>query len=303
MALAQKRSRKNCEERKLAAFLLVPAVLIMAVVTIYPLLRSLWISMLEWDLTKPFSGHPFIGFQNYISILKDPVFWQCAKTTGIFVVGAVSLEITLGLLIAMLLNKNFVGKNIVRMLSLLPWAIPSVVNGIMWKWILNPSYGALNGLLYSLGLIDEYIVWLGSPGLALFMVILADVWKETPFIMLLFLAALQTIPRELYEAAEIDGANGIKKFWNITLPLIKPTMFVALSLRTIWALKSFDLIYTLTAGGPSNGTNVIGFYTYLKTFVSLDLGKGAASAYLMTFVVMIVVLLYQKTLNQKGTSA
>ena len=302
MALAQKKSRKNREEQRLAVFLLAPAVLIMAVVTVYPLLRSLWISLLEWDLTKPFSGHPFIGLQNYLHILKDPVFWQSAKVTAIFVIGAVSLEIICGLLIALLLNKNFVGRNFVRMLSLLPWAIPPVVNGIMWKWILNPSYGALNGILYSLGLIDEYIIWLGSPGLSLLMVILADVWKETPFIMLLFLAALQTIPGELYEAAEVDGANWFKKFWNITLPLIKPTLFVALSLRTIWALKSFDLIYTLTAGGPSNGTSVIGFYTYLKTFVSLDLGKGSAAAYMMTIVVMIVVLLYQKALNQKGTS-
>jgi ABC-type sugar transport system permease subunit len=141
-----------------------------------------------------------------------------------------------------------------RMLALLPWAVPSVVNGIMWKWILNPSYGSLNGLLYSMGIIDQYIIWLGNPELALAMVVLADIWKETPFIMLLFLAALQTIPGDLYEAARVDGANRLQSFFQITLPLIRPTLFVAVALRTIWALKSFDLIYTLTAGGPSNGT-------------------------------------------------
>ena len=118
----------------------------------------------------------------------------------------------------------------------------------MWKWILNPSYGSLNGLLYSLGIIEEYIVWLGTPKLSLFVVILADVWKETPFIMLLFLAALQTIPKDLYEAAMVDGSNAFQSLFRITIPLISPTLFVALSLRTIWALKSFDLIYTLTAG-------------------------------------------------------
>jgi ABC-type sugar transport system permease subunit len=300
MALSHKLSRQKREERRLALFLLAPAALIMASVTAYPLVRSLWISLLKWDLTKPQLGHSFIGFKNYLNVLNDPVFWQCAKVTVVFVIGAVALEILLGLLIALLLNKDFVGKNIVRMLALLPWAIPPVVNGIMWKWILNPSYGALNGALYSLGIIKDYIIWLGSPNLALFMVILADVWKETPFIMLLFLAALQTIPKDLYEAAEVDGADKLRQFWHITLPMIKPTLFVALSLRTIWALKSFDLIYTLTAGGPSNGTNVIGFYTYLKTFVSLDLGKGAAAAYIMTAVVMIVVLLYQRALNREG---
>ena len=302
MALTQRLSRQKREERRLAFFLLVPAALIMASVTAYPLIRSLWISLLKWDLTKPQLGHPFIGLENYISVLEDPVFWQGAKVTVIFVIGAVTLEICLGLLIASLLNREFFGKNFVRMLALLPWAIPPVVNGIMWKWILNPSYGALNGLLYSLGIIKEYIIWLGSPALALVMVILADVWKETPFIMLLFLAALQTIPKDLYEAAEVDGANTFGKFFRITIPLIKPTLFVAISLRTIWALKSFDLIYTLTAGGPSNGTNVIGFYTYLKTFVSLDLGEGSAAAYIMTIVVMIVVLLYQRALNQENQS-
>jgi len=299
MALTKQISRRQREERLLAIFLIAPAALIMAGVTVYPLARSLWISLLKWDLTKPQLGHPFIGFDNYLHVLKDPVFWQCARVTVMFVIGAVALEIVLGLLLALLLNKNFVGKNFVRMLALLPWAIPPVVNGIMWKWILNPSYGALNGALYSLKIIENYVIWLGSPALALFMVLLADVWKETPFIMLLFLAALQTIPQDLYEAAEVDGANALQKLFRITIPMIRPTLFVALSLRTIWALKSFDLIYTLTAGGPSNGTNVIGFYTYLKSSVSLDLGRGAAAAYIMTIVVMLVVILYQRALPRE----
>ena len=165
--------------------------------------------------------------------------------------------------------------------------------------IFNPSYGALNGLLLQFGLIDKYVVWLGTPAGALVMSILADVWKETPFIMLLILAALQTIPKDLYEAATVDGANSFRSFWHITLPLIKPTLFVALTLRTIWALKSFDLIYTLTAGGPSGGTTVIGYYSYLKTFVTLNLGRGSAVAYLMTAVVGIVVILYQRALYRE----
>ena len=221
------------------------------------------------------------------------------RITLIFVIAAVTIEITLAIGIALLLNRPFRGRWLVRMLALLPWAIPSVVNGIMWKWILNPSYGSLNGLLYSLGIIDRYIVWLGSPDLALAMVTIADIWKETPFIMLLFLAALQTIPHELYEAARVDGSSPVQSFFHITLPLIRPTLFVAVALRTIWALKSFDLIYTLTAGGPSNGTAVLGYYTYVKSFVSLQLGRGAAVAYIMTFAVLLLVIFYQRALYRE----
>lgn len=299
MNLVKKKYQRKRQERILAIILLMPATLIISIVTIYPLLSSFWISLHKWDLTKPLDGNPFVGLENYIFVLKDPTFWESARISLLFVFGAVGLEIVLGIAIALLLNKDFFGKTFVRMLALLPWAIPSVVNGIMWKWILNPSYGALNGLLYSLGIIDKYIIWLGSKNLALMMVILADVWKETPFIMLLFLASLQTIPKDLYEAARVDGANPIQILFKITLPMIKPTLFVAIALRTIWALKSFDLIYTLTAGGPSGGTSVIGYYTYLKTFISLNLGRGSAVAYIMTFAVAALVLVYQRALYRK----
>lgn len=292
-------SKRKREDTRFTVLMLLPAVLIMLVVTAYPLLKSLQISFLKWDLTKPTQLHTFIGFDNYAFVLKDPTFWQSAEVTGLFTVGAVTLEITIGLGVALLLNRDFRGRNLVRMLSLLPWAIPGVVSGIMWKWILNPSYGTLNGLLYSLGIIDKYVIWMGTKSGALIMCILADVWKETPFIMLLFLSALQTIPADLYEAARVDGAGKLQSFWHVTLPMIKPTLFVALTLRTIWALKSFDLIYTLTAGGPSGGTTVIGYYTYLKSFVSLNLGRGSAAAYLMTVVVLVLVVLYQKALNQE----
>jgi len=284
------------KDLQLAIALVLPAFLIMGVVTIYPLISSFSISLRQWDLMRPDIGRPFVGLDNYRFILSDPIFWESVSVTLLFVFLAVTFEITLGFLIAMMLNRPFRGRTAVRLLALLPWAVPSVVNGIMWKWILNPSYGAANGLLYELGIIDQYIVWLGEPKLALFMVVWADVWKETSFIMLLFLAALQTIPTDLYEAARVDGANGLQRLFRITIPLIRPTLFVAVALRTIWSLKSFDLIYTLTAGGPSNGTAVLGYYTYLKSFVSLQLGRGAAAAYIMTAAVMIVVVFYQRAI-------
>ncbi|MFN8421783.1 MAG: sugar ABC transporter permease [Anaerolineae bacterium] len=286
----------------LAIALVLPAFLIMLAVTIYPLLQSLYMSVVRWNLTRPQEVHAFVGLDNYTFILSDSRFWESVRITFIFGLMAVSLEMVLGILIALMLNREFRGRALVRMLALLPWAIPSVVNGIMWKWILNPRYGALNGLLLQVGLISspsDYVIWLGDPTLALVMVVLADVWKETPFIMLLVLAALQTVPKDLYEAAKVDGASAVQTLFKITLPLIRPTLFVALALRTIWALKSFDLIYTLTAGGPSNGTSVIGYYTYIESFVALDLGRGAAAAYLLTFAVMVLVLLYQRALYRE----
>lgn len=299
MLSTKRLSRRQREDLGVGIALISPAAAILAVVTVYPLLRSLWISLHTWDLVKPNLGHPFIGFQNYAYILADASFWQSARITLAFVFGAVSLEILLGLGLALLLNREFAGRNLVRMLALLPWAIPGVVNGIMWKWILNPSYGALNGVLYSLGMIQDYVIWLGTPKMALVMCILADVWKETPFIMLLFLAALQTIPKDLYEAAWVDGSTTLQSLFHITVPLIRPTLFVALSLRTIWALKSFDLIYTLTAGGPSGSTTVVGYYTYIKTFVALNMGRGAAVAYLVTIVVAVLVIIYQRALYRE----
>ena len=286
----------------LAIALITPAALIMLAVTLFPLLQSLYMSLVKWNLARPQTIGRFVGLDNYASTLGDPRFWDSALITVEFAVLAVALEIGLGVLIALMLNRDFRGRSFIRMLALLPWAIPPVVNGIIWKWILNPRYGALNGLLLQLGLIrspDDYIVWLGTPTLALLMVVLADVWKETPFIVLLILAALQTVPPGIHEAARDDGAGPVRILFRITLPLIAPTLFVAIALRTIWALKSFDLIYTLTAGGPSNGTNVIGYYTYLQSFVSLDLARGAAIAYLLTFAIMGLVLVYQRLLYRE----
>jgi multiple sugar transport system permease protein len=292
-------SRRQREDRFLAYMLMLPAVLVISLVTLFPLVRAFWVSLHRWNLLRVQEGFPFVGLDNYLFILRDPIFHESLRITTIFVVSAVSIEIVLAIGIALMLNRPFRGRWLVRLLALLPWAIPSVVNGIMWKWILNPSYGALNGLLYSLGLIDRYIIWLGSPELALAMVVLADVWKETPFIMLLILAALQTIPKDLYEAARVDGANAVQSFFRITLPLIQPVLFVAIALRTIWALKSFDLIYTLTAGGPSGGTSVVGYYTYMKSFVSLQQGQGAAVAFIMTIIVMVLVILYYRILYRE----
>ncbi|MBI9044217.1 MAG: sugar ABC transporter permease [Anaerolineaceae bacterium] len=292
-------SSKFIKERRLGIIMALPAVFFIALVMLFPMAQSFWISLHDWEFLQPASEQIFSGFDNYLYILKDSAFQDSFRLTMIFTVSAVVLEMVLALAIALLLNRDFWGRGFVRTLALLPWAVPSVVNGIMWKWMLNPRYGALNGLLAAMGLIDRYIIWLGDKELAMFMVILADVWKETPFIMLLILAALQTIPKDLYEASKVDGANKLQNLFYITIPLIQPVIFVSIALRTIWALKSFDLIYTLTAGGPSNGTTVMGYYTYLKAFISLDFGKGSAVAYIMTLLVLVLVVIYQKLIYKE----
>jgi len=295
----RKLSTGRKRDLKLAAVLAAPALIIMLVVAAYPLVRSFWISLSTYDLTDPAGVGEFVGIDNYLSVLSDPAFWDSLRITLTYVVFAVALEVSLALALALFLNRPFRGQRWMRILVLLPWAIPPVVSGVMWLWILNPSYGAANGLLYELGLIDNYIIWLGKPLRALLLVAMVDTWKEVPFIMLMILAALQSVPKDIYEAAKVDGASAWRTVWSITVPLIRPTLFVVISLRTIWALKSFDLIYTMTRGGPSEGTTVLGYYTYLESFVRLRLDRGSAAAFIMAVIVLVIVLGYQRALYRE----
>lgn len=284
---------------RLAAALAAPALIIMLIVAAYPIIRSFWISITTYNLKEPAGAGEFVGIDNYLANLTDPAFWHSLWVTVVFVAMAVTFEVSLALALALFLNRPFRGQGWMRILVLLPWAIPPVVVGVMWKWILNPSYGALNGLLTQFGLIDSYIIWLGEPFRALLIVALVDTWKETAFIMLMILAALQSVPKDLYEAARVDGASAWRILWGITIPLIRPTLFVVISLRTIWALKSFDLIYTITSGGPSEGTTVLGYYTYIESFVRLRLDRGSSAAFIMAAIVMVIVLLYQRALYRE----
>lgn len=280
--------------RRLIIELISPSIIMIAFVFLIPIFYVLYLSLYRYNLLIP--GRLFVGFQNYSHLFTSPDFWNSLKVTFYFTFVAVGVEITLGLLIALLLNQPFKGKAVLRTALVVPWAIPWVVNGIMWKWIYNPSFGALNGLLKQLGLITSYKVWLGKPFLALNMVVIADVWKETPFIAILLLAGLQTIPRTLYEAAEVEGANAVERFWNVTLPLIRPLLFVALTLRTIWALKTFDLIFALTQGGPSEGTSLLNYYIYTTSFSRLNFGYGAAISVVFTIFILIITLFYYKSI-------
>ncbi|MGE5581746.1 MAG: carbohydrate ABC transporter permease [Bacillota bacterium] len=248
------------------------------------------------ELYNPLSSREFIGLGNYIEAVKNPLFWTAFGKTWYFALFTVLIETVLGICIALILNQNFKGRGFVRGLIILPWALPYVVNGIMWKWIFDANYGAFNALLNQVGLLKSYQIWLGDPVAAFHIVILANIWKETPVAILLILAALQSVPKELYEAAMVDGATGFQCLRKVVLPMLKPVVVVVVILKTIWALKEFDLIYVMTKGGPADATNVLTYYIYQNTFKFLKFGYGSALAYILTLAAVILAVLYVKNL-------
>ena len=284
-----------------AAALLVPSVIVVFGFVVYPVLRTLMISFFEVD-SPVATETPFVGLGNYADALGDPNFWRAARQTAYFAVTSIGLEIVFGTGVALLLNAPLRARWLFRAVVILPWALPTIVNGAMWRQILNSQYGALNALLTQVGVLDEYRSWLGEPFLALNMVMLADVWKNTSLVAFLLLAGLQSINPTLYEAARVDGAGPVRSFVSITLPLLVPSFAVVLVLRTIETFKVFDIIYIMTRGGPASGTQTLTFYTYLQAFSDQRLGYGSALAYLIVSVVVVLAAMYLRLLRQEATA-
>ncbi len=269
---------------------IAPSLLVIFGVMLYPIALVIWTSLFRATPILP--TRPFVGLQNYLSLARDPEFWRAMERTLYFVVASLVVEMTAGLAVALVLHAEFIGRRWVRAIALLPWAVPTIVNGAMWGWIYNPNYGALNGLLHQLGLIQHPVSWLGAPWLAMNMVIIADAWRETPFYVILFLTALQAIPREMYEASEVDGASPVQAFFALTLPFLRPTVLLLLIVRTIETFRVFGIIYVLTRGGPANGTMVVGYLAYQQTFSFLNFGHGAALAVIITASIVILTAFY-----------
>ena len=294
--------RRMQREGSLALLLLLPSLVVVFAIILYPLLRTLWISF--FGVNSPFPGHyPFLGLGNYRRTFSNPDFWAATRRTTYFTVVSTFLELVLGILVGLLLNVHFRGRWILRSIVVLPWALPTIVNATMWRWIFNPEYGALNALLTQLHLLAHYRSWLGSPFLALNMVIAADVWKTTPLVAFLFLAGLQTIPRELYEAARVDGSGPIRAFFSITLPLLTSTILVVLVVRTIEAFKVFDIIYLMTRGGPADTTKSVSFFVYQESFAYLRAGSGASYAVTVALTSAVMIAIYIMLLRRQGSTA
>ena len=280
---------------RLAALMNAPSLLCLALVLAYPIVYAGYLSLHEVSLRQLRTGEfPFAGLANFARLVRDDLFWLSLRHTLVFVVVSVVLEVVIALVIALVVNEERVWlSRVTRVLILVPWAVPPIVNGLLWSFILNAQYGYLNRVLFALGLIDGYVNWLGHPTFAMAAVIGAYVWRTTPFNILLYHAALQGIPRELYEAAEVDGASGWAAFWSLTLPLLRPIIAVTLILRTTFAFMVFDEILAITQGGPGNDTWVAAWYTYKMSFQPpFNIGLGAASAWGLTLIIGAFALLY-----------
>jgi trehalose/maltose transport system permease protein len=269
--------------------MLTPSLALIALVAAYPICYAIWLSLNEYSVVTPGLSR-FVGLDNYLDALGSSQFWDAMKTTILFTVISVSLELAIGLGMALVMHRAFRGRALLRAVVLVPWAILTVVTAITWRTIFEPELGFANTMLSALSLPGADIVWLGQEGYALGVMILADVWKTAPFMALLLLAGLQGIPDELHDAAKVDGANTWQRFRSITLPLLVPAITVALIFRTLDALRVFDLPYVLTKG--ANGTETLSLIAQTELVTNRNTGLGSALAVLTFITVMGISFLY-----------
>jgi len=283
------------DPRRLGQVLLLPALLLIGLLLLLPIASTVITSL---HIDTPFAPKRFVGLQNYAQLRDDPVARGTIEFTILFVTVSVALEILLGLIFALFIHHRFRGRGLVRASVLVPWAIPTVVAAVMWKYMLNDQYGFINLLLHG-GHIESYRAYLADPGGARFAIILADVWKTSSFAALLILAGLQAIPDELYEAARVDGAGPIRTFFFITLPLLRPAILVALLFRIMDAFRVFDLVYVMTQGAPGGATQVLQFFGYQKMFPEQQFGYGSAVSVVVFIIVAIFSLLTVRLLGSR----
>lgn len=274
--------------------LLAPALLVMIGVVFIPVIQAIMTSFQFYDLRYP-NKTEFIGLQNYIDILtNDEQFWPSFGKTVVWVLFGVGFQFLFGFILALILNREFRGRGVVRALSMVPWVTPGVLIGLVWRWLYDGNYGVINDLLIRMGILDEGILFLTRMDTALPAVIVSVVWQGIPFFALMLLAALQGVSPDMYEAADIDGANFFQKLFRITLPSIKNTLFVTLLLRVIWVMNSVDIIQNMTAGGPAYATQTLSVYVYQKAHV-LNLGYASAMAVLMTLLMLVAAVPYLRS--------
>jgi len=289
-------------ERRTGWALTIPALLMLALVFVYPIVRAFWQSFFTQNLGTQLQSE-FSGFANLARMAQDGRFWQSLGNSAVFTVFSVLLEFILGLGIALVLNQTFKGRGIVRTIAILPWALPTALIALAWTWIFNDQYGVVNDILLRLGIIQTGINWLGNPTLAMVSVIVADVWKTTPFISILLLAGLQSIPSDLYEAQAIDGATPWQSFQQITLPLLLPQIVIALLFRFAQAFGIFDLIAVMTGGGPGGATETVSLYIYATIMRYLDFGYGAALVTVTFLLLVLIVAIASYFLNRSRATS
>jgi multiple sugar transport system permease protein len=284
-----RRSFGDLSERALAVWLLLPAGLLLGFVALYPVLRLIYTSFFQYQLTLGPEAS-FAGLANYVAALQDPRFWNALKNTALIVLVTVPGALVVGLLLALLANLPFRVKWPVRLGLLLPWALPLVFVGLIFQWFFDSQYGVVNDWIVRLG--GERQFWLFRPDLAFVAICFTIIWKTSSFVALILLAGLQTIPKELYEAAQVDGASRWQSFWRVTLPLLTPAILVALIFRTITAFQTFDIPYAMTKGGPGNATETLAMYVRVTSIENLNFGYGSALAVLLFLISMAITVVY-----------
>jgi len=249
--------------------LIAPAVFAATVVVLVPILQTSVMSFMKYLIYKP-KDRGFIGLANYLEALSDPVFWISLRHTIVWIAGVIVLQLALGFTAALFLERSFWWRGIARSLILVPWVTPSVITALMWRWMYDGNRGVVNDILVKLGILDRYFPFLSNDKTALPAVMVALMWQGFPFFCIMILAGLQSIPSSLHEAAMVDGAGAVKRFFKITLPLLIPVLFTSILLRIIWVANSMDIIFVMTGGGPGYSTYTLPLYAYLKAYKSLD---------------------------------
>jgi len=277
--------------------LLAPVLLFLIAVSFYPIADTIWASFHD-GYVLPTEESVFVGLENYATLFSDGSFWNSVKVTLLYTFISVPVELGLGLGIALLLNRKFKGRYIAQAAILFPWALPTIINARIWAWMFHGQYGVINDLLVRVGILSEPFAFLAHSDTALAAMIFVTIWKTTSFMALILLAGLSSIPDQMYEAARMDGASKWRQFRDITLPLLKPTILVALIFRTLPAFQAFGLPFGLTQGGPGEATTTIVLFTYEISFTNLNFAEGAAAATVVTLLALVISLIYVTTLYE-----
>lgn len=295
--LAQYRSRSARNEAFFAAVLLLPAVAILALVIFYPLVQALLLSLKDASLLNA-TVAPFTGLDNFKQLLGDEVFWTAVKNTFVLTTISIGGSLVLGMSLALVLNENLPFRNFFRGIALIPWVVPGVVVALLTLYMFNSQVGVIDYVLVQLGVTEGFVDWFGSTRNALWAIILANIWNQTPFYMLMILAGLQTVPEDEYDAVKVDGANVLQRFRYVTLPNIRGVLAIVIALQVIWNFNNFDLIWATTEGGPVNATTTLTVHVYRMAFKSLDLGYAAAIGVVMLIALLLFSVFYVRAMER-----
>lgn len=295
-SLSAWRERLQEDDTWFGVMFIVPFLMACLVFMVYPVVQVIRMSFYYRNPLRP-DVWTFIGLDNFRAIFDDPLFWDSFLQATIWTFSSIALQTVLGVAIALLLHNPLRGINIFRGILMFPYIVPTAVIALMWTWLFNPEIGIVNYMLFSVGLIDENVYWLSTPNMAMASTIMLNVWKYTPFVVICVLAKLQTVPLELYDAAKVDGAGPVRRFFNITLPQLAEVLMVVIVFRTIWTFNKFEEIYLLTKGGPGTSTFNLAIYSYEQSIANLKLGVGAATGVVMMVILLLGSVLYLRLMR------